>query len=489
MANPYLPSWEYIPDGEPRVFGDRVYVYGSHDCVDCERFCDYKLKVWSASVHDLSHWTCHGDIFRSKAKEGKTTDTPWTEHELYAPDVVEKDGKYYLYAYIVDAKGCVAVSDRPEGPFMMLSQYQYNIPDHYDNGTFIDPGVLVDDDGRVYVYCGFLGSYMCELNGDNMYEVVDGSYQTDIIPVTETEDGFFEACSPRKVGDTYYLIYSPKIGSRLAYATSDSPTGPFTYRGYIVDNGADYPGGNNHGSICQINGQWYIFYHRMTNGSIMSRRGCVERIEILEDGTIPTVEMTSLGFEESLNPYEATAADTVCVLKNVQIKTVQLEKNVESTDQHLCNEQEADTTEQPSEAEPKVDTESKEEKIEADEPAAFITELDPFTRIITNITDGCVMGWKYFDFGDDFTGDEMTFMAKVHPRGCHGKLHICIDDEQTEIGVAEFERDSTTLRTKVQNITGRHAVYLIAQSEYNGWSACYFERRQLFDLEAFQFCK
>ena len=55
----------------------------------------------------------------------------------------------------------------------------------------------------------------------------------------------------------------------------------------------------------------------------------------------------------------------------------------------------------------------------------------------------------------------MTFMAKVHPRGCHGKLHICIDDEQTEIGVAEFERDSTTLRTKVQNITGRHAVYLI----------------------------
>lgn len=54
MANPYLPSWEYIPDGEPRVFGDRVYVYGSHDRVDCERFCDYKLKVWSASVHDLS---------------------------------------------------------------------------------------------------------------------------------------------------------------------------------------------------------------------------------------------------------------------------------------------------------------------------------------------------------------------------------------------------------------------------------------------------
>ena len=97
-----------------------------------------------------------------------------------------------------------------------------------------------------------------------MYEVIDGTYQTDIIPVNENEDGFFEACSPRKVGDTYYLIYSPRIGSRLTYATSKSPTGPFTYRGYIVDNGVDYPGGNNHGSICNINGQWYIFYHRMT---------------------------------------------------------------------------------------------------------------------------------------------------------------------------------------------------------------------------------
>ena len=119
-------------------------------CSQCgEEFCDFKLKVWSAPVNDLSNWTCHGDIFRSKAKPDKQTDTPWTERQLYAPDVVEKDGKYYLYAYLVDSKGCVAVSDRPEGPFKLLSQYKYNIPNHYDNGTFIDPGVLVDDDGLV----------------------------------------------------------------------------------------------------------------------------------------------------------------------------------------------------------------------------------------------------------------------------------------------------------------------------------------------------
>ena len=436
MPNPYLPGWEYIPDGEPRVFGERVYVYGSHDRVDSESFCDYKLKVWSASIYDLEHWVCHGDIFRTSSEGGHSVDVDWSKEELYAPDVVEKDGKYYLYAYIVKSKGCVAVSDCPEGPFHLLSQYQYNIPNHYDQGTFIDPGVLVDDDGRVYIYCGFEGSYMCELNPDNMYEVVDGTYQTDIIPVEEPF-GFFEACSPRKVGSAYYLIYSPKRGCRLAYATSDSPTGPFTYRGYIIDNGVDYPGGNNHGSICQINGQWYIFYHRMTNGSIMSRRGCVERIKILPDGSIPAVEMTSLGFSKSLNPYEVTLADTVCVLKG----------------------------------------------------EALVTEFDLFTRVITNITEGCVMGWKYYDFGEDYTGEEILFAAKLQPRGCHGRIRICIDGETEEIGAAEFFRDSTVARGKVKNVTGRHAIYLIAESGYSGWAKDSFRGRQLFDLLSFVFCK
>lgn len=438
MANPYLPSWEYIPDGEPRVFGDRVYVYGSHDRVDSENFCDYKLKVWSASVDDLEHWVCHGDIFRTASDHGHPASVDWTQYELYAPDVIEKDGKYYLYAYIVHSKGCVAVSDHPEGPFTLLSQYEYHIDNHYDEGTFIDPGVFVDDDGRVYVYCGFQGSYMCELNPDNMYEVLDGTYQTDIIP-TEEPFCFFEACSLRKVGDTYYLIYSPQVGSRLAYATADSPVGPFTYRGYIVDNGADYLGGNNHGSICQINGQWYIFYHRMTNGSIMSRRACVERIEILEDGTIPTVEMTSLGFAKSLNPYEMTFADSACVLRG----------------------------------------------------DAYINELDIFTRAITNIQDGCVMGWKYFDFGDDYTGEDMQLMIKMISRGCHGKIKVYIDDvtEDKEIGCLDFTRESTVVKGTVKNVTGRHAVYLVAETGYQGWAKDTFQGRQLFDLLAFVFCK
>ena len=436
MPNPYLPSWEYIPDGEPRVFGDRVYVYGSHDRKDSIDFCDYKLKVWSAPLNDLNNWTCHGDIFRTRDGADSPSDVDWTDNLLFAPDVVERGGKYYLYAYIVGAKGCVGVSDRPEGPFRLLSQYKYDIPDHYDDGTFIDPGVLVDDDGRTYVYCGYQGSYMCELK-DNMYEVVPGSYKTDIIPTAEPHL-FFEACSPRKIGSTYYLIYSPQRGSRLDYATSDSPTGPFTYRGTIVDNGIDFPGGNNHGSVCCINGQWYIFYHRMTNGTIMSRRGCVERIEILPDGTIPQVEMTSLGFEDALNPYAVTPADTACVLKG----------------------------------------------------GCFITETNIFERPVTNITDGCVMGWKYFDFGEDFSSKTMQIRLKVRGIGSRGRIHIRLDSEDgEELGTVDFGEDSGVIGGRIKAATGRHAVCLIAESGYEGWFADSMKGRQLLMLDSFVFMK
>lgn len=436
MANPYLPNWEYIPDGEPRVFGDRIYVYGSHDRKDSIDFCDYKLKVWSAPVSDPTKWVCHGDIFRSRDGHDSPSDVDWTDELLFAPDVVELGGKYYLYAYIVNAKGCVAVADRPEGPFRLLSRYEYDIPNHYDNGTFIDPGVLVDDDGRVYVYCGYQGSYMCELK-DNMYEAVPGSYKLDIIPTAEPHC-FFEACSPRKINGTYYLIYSPQRGSCLDYATSDSPTGPFTYRGTIIDNGIDFPGGNDHGSVCCVNGQWYIFYHRMTNGTIMSRRGCVERIEILPDGTIPQVEMTSLGFEESLNPYDFTQADTACVLKG----------------------------------------------------GCYITETSVFERPIVNVTDGCVMGWKYFDFGEDFASKTMQIRLKLRGTGSRGRVHVRLDSEDgEELGTVDFAEDSGTAGARIKAVTGRHAVFLVAESGYEGWFAGEMKGRQLFMLDGFVIMK
>lgn len=443
MPNPFLPLWEYIPDGEPRVFGDRVYIYGSHDRPGSIEFCDYKLKVWSAPIDNLNNWTCHGHIFHTKDDRDHKSDTDWTDNNLlFAPDVVEKDGKYYLYAYIMGTKGCVAVSDKPEGPFTLISKYKYNENegnDSFKGGWFIDPGTLVDDDGKVYVFCGFQGSFGAEINPDNMYEVIDGSFKDNVIP-KETESGFFEACSPRKIGDTYYMIYSPAQGSRLAYATSKTPMGPYEFRGNIVDNEIDYPGGNDHGSICCINGQWYIFYHKMTNGTIMSRRACVEKIEILPDGTIPQVEMTSLGFEDSLLPYRITPAEIACVLKG----------------------------------------------------GCLITELDIFTRVITNITEGCIIGYKYFDFGEDYSTKTMKLAAETIGRGCDSQIHILIDSYENgeEIGVLNVGRSGGTVTAVVKNVTGRHALYFKVTTDYgDDWIGQQLKGRQLFDLKSFVFMK
>lgn len=440
MANPYLPNWEYIPDGEPRVFGDRVYIYGSHDQAGSDLFCDYKLKVWSASVDNLSDWTCHGVSFQTKGDAVRKGDTDWTDKDLYAPDVVEKDGKYYLFAYIHESMGCAAKSDRPEGPFQLLSTYRFpdSLTGPIRDGQFIDPGVLVDDDGRVFIYCGFLKSFMAELNPANMTEVLDGSYREDIIPSGKPFE-FFEACSPRKVGDTYYMIYSPTPPhcSCLAYATSKSPTGPFEYRGVIVDSGFEYPGGNNHGSICKIKDQWYIFYHRMTNNSIMSRRGCVEKITMLPDGTIPQVEATSLGFEDSLSPFKITPADLACVLIG----------------------------------------------------SAFITERNIFSRLITNITSGCIAGYKYFDFGTDFSGTPMRCVLKIRGNGGKGKISLLLDDYNSEpIATGTIGLDDAMIALDCKRITGRHAVFFKFEDDYvdNNLTQS-FKNRTLCELEEFVF--
>ncbi|MBR4201313.1 MAG: family 43 glycosylhydrolase [Oscillospiraceae bacterium] len=447
MANPILPLWEYIPDGEPRQFGDRVYIYGSHDRFGASDFCDYKLKVWSASVHDLSRWICHGHCFHTRPDTDHPASVTHTGRELYAPDVVEKDGKYYLYTYILGSKGCVSVSDRPEGPFTLLSTYEYAPEDAGDDGIFNDAGVLVDDDGRVYCYYGFEHSYMNELDGTSMYQVLPGSLRRHLIDDSESvpeEQRFFEASSPRKIGDTYYLIYSPRKGSRLAYATSDSPAGPFRYRGYIIDNGADYPGGNNHGSLCQIAGQWYIFYHRMTNNTITSRRACAERVAILPDGTIPPVEMTSLGFAESLSPYEITKAEIACVLTG----------------------------------------------------GCFVTEKSLFCRIVTEIGDGSVIGYKYFDFGEDAATETMELAVRICGTGCRGRLHIMIDAPDpaqggTEIGTLETGLGDGECRTRVKAVTGRHSLYFRAEliKPENDWMAEFFRGRSICGMEEFVFLK
>jgi len=325
--NPYLPSWEYVPDGEPHVFGDRVYVYGSHDRFQGYAFCLNDYICWSAPVDDLSDWRYEGVIY-------KRTDDPKNpdgEMCLYAPDVTQgADGRYYLY-YVLDQLSVVsvAVCDTPAG------KYEFYGYVHYPDGTLLgsgeaekgqhqfDPGVLYED-GKVYLYTGFCPKNISERVGA-MATVLEPDMLTikeaPVIVAPSLPHGagtgyeghtYFEAASIRKIGDTYYFVYSTNLHHELCYATSKNPTGKFTFRGTIVsaiDLGidhykpADMPinyNGNNHGGIENINGQWYIFYHRHTNGSSFCRQGCIEPITILEDGSIPQVEVTSSGAGRTL---------------------------------------------------------------------------------------------------------------------------------------------------------------------------------------------
>ncbi|WP_129721537.1 family 43 glycosylhydrolase [Xylanivirga thermophila] len=318
--NPYLPSWEYIPDGEPYVFGDRVYVYGSHDQFRGHAYCLNDYVCWSAPIDDLGNWRYEGVIYPKISdplnKAGNMC--------LYAPDVtVGPDGRYYLY-YVLDKVSIVsvAVCDEPAG------RYEFYGYVHYADGTRLgeregdepqfDPAVLTEGD-RTYLYTGFCRAGDKTRSGA-MATVLDLDMLTIVeepvvvVPSEPYSEGttfvgheFFEAPSIRKRGDTYYFVYSSIAMHELCYATSKYPNKDFIYGGVVISNcdmhidsykPAEKPmyyGWNNHGSIVELNGEWYVFYHRHTNGIPFSRQGCVEPIQFRKDGSIIQSEMTSCG--------------------------------------------------------------------------------------------------------------------------------------------------------------------------------------------------
>lgn len=338
VFNPYLPFWEYVPDGEPHVFEGRLWVYGSHDRRDGTEYCQEDYVVWSAPVDDLSRWECGGTIF-------KRTDDPRHpdgDANLAAPDVARgPDGRYYLY-YFNDMQGIgVAVAETPAGPFSFLGYVAMPDGGPLGAGVPFDPGVLVDETG-IWLYYGIdqskfmgedlipvSGSYCVQLEDDMLtcagepVKVLGGVHETAGTPFEG--HAFFEASSPRRIGDRYYLVYSSQQGHELCYAVSDRPDGGFSYGGTIVSfvnlgyhGNAEpeaYPG-NTHGGLVCVEGQWYVFYHRHTHKLQFSRQGCAEQIQILPDGSIPQVEATSCGLNGGPLPSgERYPAHIACGLK------------------------------------------------------------------------------------------------------------------------------------------------------------------------------
>ncbi|MBR1723657.1 MAG: family 43 glycosylhydrolase [Ruminococcus sp.] len=457
--NPFLPLNVCIPDGEPHVFGDRVYLYGSHDKEGGETFCMLDYEVWSAPVTDLTDWRCEGITYRAE-QDPDYNERPF----MYAPDVVRgNDGRYYLYYCMSGRDGVggyygpisVAVCDTPAGKYEYLGYVRY--PDGTPMKKYVcfDPGVI-NVDGTVYVYYGtryefeedypdfehneqliqqemsmfgksrdeILGTPESVMGpsvvtvGDDMLTIT--SEPRHIIPYkvngTDFEGHpFFEAPSMRRVGDKFYFVYSSRQNHELCYAISDKPDRDFRFGGTIVSNGdVGYNGrpeserlnmtGTTHGSIEQINGKWYVFYHRLTHKSDYSRQACAEPIEIAPDGSIAQVPISSCGLNGgALRAEGRYPAGIACMITNGDMP-------------HGCN------------------------RIFTDRvfPHCANDETD---RYIGEITDGTLVGYRWFAFKG---GETLTITL----RGKSGRVKVT-DGEGSHLGSGDFSAGDSWQRIAI----------------------------------------
>ena len=529
--NPYLPLWEHLPDGEPRVFEDpdhpgkfRAYIIGSHD-VTYTAYCGPDIRMWSAPVEDLSQWRDEGPIF-SWFVNGQ-----WDT--MFAPDLVETVDKatgkktYWLYPHSRGWRrvAMVCKGDRPNGPFTPVNLTADGIQCVPGSLIDFDPSVFIEpitnkkdkdfDKGfRAYVFYGFQHSTACELDQNTMYSKREGTELIDPFIPASSRDGklldkagseykalykgqnpldfnFFEASSIRQVGNKYVMVFSGYSGkeyglgntnSALRYAFGDSPLGPWRSGGVLVDSrgivlNADgsklietNAAHNTHGSLQEINGQWYVFYHRPPRGFGNARQPMVAPVKITWDkkpvakggvvkitgydpyvkgnewvaaasngNTYTGAEVTSEGFQIfGLPPYAYYSAGLACFMYGPN-------SNQWMQDNH----------------------------------DVWNNSMD-----LAGIQNGGIVGFKYFGFGGlaqdtkgvkafegTKAGDNTTLGLNLTPSGKGAfKIHVKLDNpwKGQEIGVidvpADAERKATTYYAAVpavEGLTGKHAIYLV----------------------------
>jgi hypothetical protein len=320
MAQNPIIQTNYTADPAPMVYNNKVYLYTSHDEDNSTWFTMNDWRLYTTD--DMVNWTDHGAV-------SSYTSFKWAKGDAWAPQCIERNGKFYLYVPMIaqnnrPAVG-VAVADSPYGPFYdplgkPLVQSEWGD---------IDPAVFIDDDGQAYLYWGNPFCYYVKLNEDMI------SYSGEIVRVPMIEESFGkregnvkdrptlyeEGPWLYKHNNLYYLIFAAgPIPEHIGYATSNSPAGPWKYRGVLMaTEGGSF---TNHPGIVDFRGKTYFFYHNaaLPGGSGFTRSVCIEEVKFNTDGTLQPMKMTH-GIEKgltTLNPYIQTEAETIAWSEGVK---------------------------------------------------------------------------------------------------------------------------------------------------------------------------
>lgn len=302
----------FTADPAPLVHDGVVYLYTGHDDDNAppgqSRFL---MRDWLCySSTDMVNWTDHGAVVSLKT-------FPWAvqENDAWASHVIKRNGKFYFYAS-VSVPGwpknviAVAVADHPLGPF----KDTLGRPLIDKKTGYIDPAAFIDDDGQAYLYCGNPHIWYVKLN-ENMI-----SYSGDIIQEPTKPDNYQEGPWVYKRDGWYYMVYaSTCCPEGIGYAMSDSPTGPWVYKGYIMR--PDRRSTGNHPGVIEYKGKWYVFGFNfklnfaLTDQHHERRSVCVAEIQYNPDGTIQQLpwweEVDAVKQSEPLNPYVRVEAETI----------------------------------------------------------------------------------------------------------------------------------------------------------------------------------
>lgn len=318
--NPIVQT-AYIADPAPLVYNDKLYLYTSHDEDDSTWFTMNDWKLYSTD--DMVNWTEHPTPLSFKTFE-------WARGDAWAAQCIERDGKFYMYVPVTDRKGesaiGVAVADSPYGPFYD----PLGTPLVQADFGNIDPTVFIDDDGQAYLYWGNPNCFYVKLNKDMI------SYEGEIhaVPMKPESFGRREGNPKRatlyeeapwlyKRKGVYYLFYAGgPIPEHLAYATSDSPEGPWKYGGTVMaKEGGSF---TNHPGIVDFRGKTYLFYHdaSLPGGSGFTRSVCVREMDFGRDGKVNPVKMVKEGVEKGLKP--------LCPYRKVEAETIAWSKRMKS---------------------------------------------------------------------------------------------------------------------------------------------------------------